>query len=540
MGTDASALAPSTRWVNLGQWLVRSAQRWPNLPAVIQDGRVLSFRQLDQRSSRLANALLGLGLQRGDRVAAVGRNCPQLVELECALYKAGLVKVTLNFRFSESEMRDCLDNAQPAALLAGASHLAQVDRVLQQLDLEGLHHRITWGDPRAAGVDAARYKDYEALLMQASDANPDVLLAPDELAVLHFSSGSTGRMKAAMQTVGNRMAALHKVVMGRLRAAPGDVLVLSSPISHAAGMFLQPWLYQGGTIVLEESFEPERLLHTLQSHGASATFMVPTMIYALLNCPALERADLSRLRYLSYGASPMAPARIVEAWNTIGPVLSQGYGAGETTGGLVLLTTEDHARGVSGEKPELLSSCGRPICESRVLLLDDEDHPVAPGEIGEICVRGPDVFAGYWRTPELTEQALVRGWLRTGDLARCDDEGYLYIVDRKKDMIVSGGFNVYPIEIEQVLYSHPAVREVCVVGIPDALWGERVHAVVSLRDGAAASEQALIDHCVEALAGYKRPRSLDIVDQLPQNASGKLSRKDVKANYWQGQQRMVN
>ncbi len=540
MPTDRDHASAPPRWINLGQWITRSAQRWPELPAVIQGDHRLSFRQLDQRSSRLANALLGLGLQPGDRVAAMSRNCPELVELECALYKAGLVKVVLNARFSEAEARDCLENADPAAFLVGPSHLAQADGILRDLDIAGLEHRIHWGGLAPSNPVSSSYLDYEHLLSQASDKNPDILRAPDDLAVLHFSSGSTGRMKAAMQTVGNRMAAMHKVVMGRMRAAPGDVLTLSSPVSHAAGMFMQPWLYQGGTLVLEDAFEPERLLRTLQTHGATATFMVPTMIYALLGCPALASTDLSRLRHLGYGAAPMAASRIIEAWTLIGPVLSQGYGAGETTGGLVGLDISDHARGVNGQKPELLTSCGRPFSESRVALLDDDDNVVPDGELGEICVRGPDVFAGYWRAPEQTKEVLVRGWLRTGDLARCDEEGYLYIVDRKKDMIVSGGFNVYPAEIEQVMYRHPAVREVCVVGVPDAHWGERVHAVVSLREGHVTDAEALVAHCGAVLAGFKKPRSVDIVDRLPQNASGKLSRKDVRARYWQGRDRWVN
>jgi acyl-CoA synthetase (AMP-forming)/AMP-acid ligase II len=237
----------------------------------------------------------------------------------------------------------------------------------------------------------------------------------------------------------------------------------------------------------------------------------------------------------------MSPARIREAWAAFGPVLSQGYGAGETTGGVVGLTITDHARAIEGDRPELLSACGRPFCESDVQVLDEEGKPVQGDAIGEICVRGPDVFAGYWRAPEQSREALgADGWLRTGDLARVDREGYIFIVDRKKEMLVSGGFNVYPSEVESVLAQHPAVYEVCVVGVPDDHWGETVKAVVVLREGAKSTDGEIMDFCRGRLADFKRPRSVDFVPQLPKNGNGKLSRKDVREHYWRGRERRVN
>jgi acyl-CoA synthetase (AMP-forming)/AMP-acid ligase II len=285
----------------------------------------------------------------------------------------------------------------------------------------------------------ARWLDYEALLARSSDEHVHVEMSPDELAVLHYTSGSTGKLKAAIQTIGNRMASLRKIAMGRMGTQPGDVLMLSGPITHASGMFIQPTLFQGGAILLMERFVPAEILEAIERHRVTMAFMVPTMIYALLAEPSLKTRDLSSLRLLSYGASPMAPARIREAWEAIGPVLSQGYGAGETTGGLVRLSIADHARAMSGERPELLASCGRPFSEAEVQVLDEDGRPVEGDAIGEICVRGPEVFAGYWRAPEQTRAVLYDGWLHTGDLARVDHEGYLYIVDRKKEMLVSGG-----------------------------------------------------------------------------------------------------
>jgi acyl-CoA synthetase (AMP-forming)/AMP-acid ligase II len=525
---------PRGSLVNLGMYVARSARFWPERPAILFRDRAVSYGELEQRSNRLAHALLALGLQRGDRVAVVSPNRPEIVELECALYKAGLVKVALNSRLAPGELADALANAEPAACLAGPEHRAMVDEAAG--GVPALRHRIAF-----APADAAGWLDYEALLARAPDTHLCVEMRPDELAVLHYTSGSTGKLKAAMQTVGNRMASLRKVVMGRMHAEAGDVLALCGPITHASGMFIQPMLYQGATVLLLERFHPAEVLAAIERHRVTMCFFVPAMIHALLAEPTIRSRDLSSLRLVSYGAAPMSPARIREAWAAFGPVLSQGYGAGETTGGVVGLTIDDHARAIDGNRPELLSACGRPFGESDVQVLGDDGRPVEGDAIGEICVRGPDVFAGYWRAPESTREALGDdGWLRTGDLARVDAEGYIHIVDRKKEMLVSGGFNVYPSEVEAVLAQHPAIYEVCVVGVPDDHWGESVKAVVVLRDGAQASAHDVIDFCRGRLADFKRPRSVDFVPQLPKNANGKLSRKDVREHYWRDRARRVN
>ena len=521
--------------MNLGMYTARSARFWANRPAILFRDRALSYAQLEQRSNRLAHALLALGLQRGDRVAVVSPNRPEIVELECALYKTGLVKVALNSRLAPGELADALANAEPVACLAGPEHRGMVDEAAAQVP--GLRHRIAF--PPAPGQGG--WLDYEALLAQASDAHIHVEMRADELAVLHYTSGSTGKLKAAMQTVGNRMASLRKIVMGRMHAQRDDVLMLCGPITHASGMFIQPMLYQGVTVLLMERFQPAEILEAIEKHRVTMCFFVPAMINALLAEPSIRTRDLSSLRLVSYGAAPMSPSRIREAWAAFGPVMAQGYGAGETTGGVIALGIDDHALGIEGGRPELLSACGRPACESDVQVLDAQGRAVEGDEIGEICVRGPDVFAGFWRAPEPTREALGEdGWLHTGDLARVDREGYIHIVDRKKEMLVSGGFNVYPTEVEAVLAQHDAVYEVCVIGVPDDHWGEAVKAIVVLREGARAEAGELMDFCRGRLADFKRPRSVDFTEHLPKNANGKLSRKDVREPYWRGRERRVN
>ena len=522
--------------MNFGIFLQRAARQWPNEAAVVFRDRALSYRELEARSNRLAHALRALGLKRGDRVAIVSPNRPEIVEIECALYKLGLVKVALNSRLAAAELADALANAEPLAVVAGPEHRAMVMDSARAL--HGLQHFVTL-DVGAGPADG--WLDYEALLSAQPDTHLREVMQPDDLAVLHYTSGSTGKLKAAMQTVGNRHASLRKVIMGRMQARPGDVLMLCGPITHASGMFIQAMLFQGASILLMDRFVPAEILAAIARHRVTMAFMVPAMIHALLAEPTRRQHDLSSLRLLSYGAAPMAPTRIREAWDLFGPVLAQGYGAGETTGGVISLGIADHARAMAGDRPELLLACGRPMCESEVEVLDEAGQPVQGDAIGEICVRGPDVFAGYWRAPELTREVLAPdGWLRTGDLARIDAEGYIYIVDRKKEMLVSGGFNVYPREVETVIAQHPAVHEVCVIGVPDEHWGEAVKAVVVLRPGAQATAEALMQFCEGQLAGFKRPRSVDFVPHLPRNSNGKLSRKDVREPYWRGRDRKVN
>ena len=517
--------------MSFAYFLRRAARYWGDQPAILYQDQVVTYRQLEERSSRLANALLALGLQRGDRVAVQARNRPELVELECALYKAGLVKAALNPRFTATEASDVVENCTPRVLIAGPGYTG--------------YSRATPGFGSvetfiAIGEAPAGYVGYESLLANAGTTPPDIAPAASDLAVLHFSSGSTGKIKAAMQTYGNRMAALRKMVAGMDRPArPGDRLALIGPVTHASGMLMQPYLYLGATLVLFDKFEPAHFLAEVARLRITHVFMVPAMINMLMAEPSLVQADLSSLKTLAYGAAPMAPARIREAWERIGPVLSQGYGASESTSGVTRLSTADHADAIANH-PERLASCGRALGETEVRVVDEHGREVAAGEIGELVIRGEDVFQGYWGEPALTAETIVDGWLHTGDMARVDDAGYLYLVDRKKDMIISGGFNVYPTEVEATLYQHPDVLEACVISVPDDTWGESVKAVVTLRPGREASAQQLIAHCRERIADYKSPRSVDFVAELPKNASGKLARKIVRERYWQGVARRVN
>ncbi len=514
---------------NVGALVSRASRAFSRQVAIKSPTRSITYEALDQRASRLANALHAQGLARGARVGVCLPNCIEVVEVELACYKAALVKAPINSRLSPVEVAEVIANSE-ASLIVTTSARAEAFLPL-----------LKTAAPRLLLVDQPEGStpSYEGALAAASASFEVARVHSDELAVLHYTSGSSGVLKAAMQTFGNRLAQLRKFLMRADGMRPGELLGLVGPITHASGMQLVPALCSGATIRLFDGFEPGRFLAEMRADRVAHTFMVPTMINMLLAELGGKYLPLPDLRRLSYGAAPMAPARILQAMDVFGPILSQGYGAGETTSGVCGLSVEDHLF-ARAARPERLASCGRPFLESQVEIVDDEGQPVAVGEIGEIVVSGPDVFAGYWRAPELTAEVLKNGGYHTGDLARADDEGYIYIVDRKKDMVITGGFNVYPSEVEAVLYQHPAVADACVFAVPDDKWGEAVAAHIVLKAGQSADAAALDAFCAERLGGFKRPRMIEFVAALPKNANGKVARKAIQAPYWSDRARRVN
>jgi len=310
-----------------------------------------------------------------------------------------------------------------------------------------------------------------------------------------------------------------------------------TPITHAAGAMIVAVMSRCGLFVMSKGFEPQRFIDLVERHRITATFLVPTMVYVLLEHPGMAQADLSSLELVIYGASPMSPARLVEAMKRFGPVFMQLYGQSEAPNCITALHKHEHD---PENHPERLASCGTPSGPSQVRLLDDDGNEVPVGEVGEICVRGPLVMLGYWNKPEETEKAFRHGWLHTGDMARRDAEGFVYIVDRSKDLIISGGFNVFPREVEDVLTRHPAVAAAAVIGVPDEKWGEAVKAVVVLKAGATVAAEALMALVREHKGPVQAPKSVDFVDALPVTGLGKPDKKVLRARYWSGQQRAVH
>lgn len=515
--------------MNLGTIITRSARYWPDQIAVADSQARLTYAQLERRSNRLASGLGTLGVGAGEHVAILAANRVELVEAEVALYKAAMVKVPINARLSLDEVVRVLEDSCSVALITDASFAqalatrrAQLPLLRQLIVLEG------------EGGDLG----YAALLERGSEARLDLDPADDALAVLHYTSGSSGVLKAAMLSFGNRKALVRKSIASPTRrSGPGDVMAHVGPITHASGMQIMPLLAVGACNLLLERYDDRLLLETIQRERVTRLFLVPAMINRLVNYPGVERFDLSSLKLVMYGAAPMAPALVKKAIELFGPILAQGYGAGETCSLVTVLTEQDHL--VEDGDYQRLASCGRCYFETDLRVVNEAFEDVPPGEVGEIVVKGPDVMQGYWRAPALTAEVMRDGYYLTGDLATVDAQGYVFIVDRKKEMIISGGFNVYPSEVEQVIYGFAEVFEVAVVGVPDAQWGEAVRAVVVLKPGAQLQADELIERCGRALAGFKKPRGVDFVSELPKNPNGKVVRRLVRDTYWQHSERRI-
>jgi acyl-CoA synthetase (AMP-forming)/AMP-acid ligase II len=312
------------------------------------------------------------------------------------------------------------------------------------------------------------------------------------------------------------------------------------PVTHASGSMILPHILRGAKVVILSSFDVKALLETIQKERITTLYLVPTMIVMLLANPDLKKYDLSSLKNIRYGASPISPEVLKKAIEVFGNVFVQGYGLTEGMMPLTLLLKEDHILDGTEKKLKRLSSIGREVNVASVRIMDDEGKILPPGQIGEIVVQSDQVMKGYWKKPEATAETLRGGWLHTRDMGYMDEDGYIYLVDRKDDMIVSGGFNIYPKEVEDVLYSHPAVLEAAVFGVPDEKWGEAVKATVSLRPGMQATEEEIIEHCKKHLASYKKPKSVDFMKELPKSLYGKILRRQLKEPYWKGRRRMIS
>jgi len=519
--------------LNPGSFITRNARYHHDAAALIFRDVRISYGELESRTNRLANALRGLRSRRGDRIAVLSSNRPEIVEMEIACYKGGFVKVPINARYSVEETIRILNDSGTRVLIGDRKHLEPV-----MLAKKALRSVKAFIDMDGGHMDAAGLGD---LMSRESDDYRVAEVGEGDLAVLAYSSGTSGEIKAIMQTFGNRMAMIRKAFMiPEVKITGEDIFAHIGPITHASGMLIMPVLVASGCNLILERFDVRELLETIERERVSYVFMVPAMINMILSHPSMGDYNTRSLKGIFYGAAPMSAARIREAIERFGPILVQGYGLTETTSFSTILTAGDHLKAINEGNAERLMSCGRAIFESELKIVDSRGREAKPGEPGEIIIRGPDVMKGYYRKPRLTRRTLRSGWLHTGDIARKDGEGYVYIIDRKNDMIISGGFNIFPSEVEQALYKHPAVFEACAVGVPDELWGEAVKAVVVLRKDRSAGAEELIEFCGKRLAGFKKPRSVDFVDSLPKNPNGKIARRAIRERYWDSEKRRVH
>jgi acyl-CoA synthetase (AMP-forming)/AMP-acid ligase II len=500
----------------------------PDAEFAIQGGRVLSYARAAEQVRRIAAGLRAAGCGPGDRVAVLARNCIEYPLFCFAASRIGAVPVTLNFRLAPPEWRYILEDARPRVLLAQGELAAAIDPVTA--DLPGLAQRVALAD------GCAGWSEWDEWL--AREPHPAEHRArPADDALQLYTSGTTGRPKGAVLSQQAVFAVIyHWSLLYPVRARERQLVI--SPMYHASGLYgFCHGAAVGAALYIMSEFDPAEVARALDEERLVRASLVPAMIQSLLGVPGVGRREFRELRAITYGGSPIAEATLRRALEVFDCELIQSYGMTELSCA-TYLGGADHRRALDGH-PELLLSVGLPApgCAVRIA---DGDRALPPGEIGEICSRGPQVMSGYWNLPEATSEALRDGWMHTGDAGYLDAEGYLYIMDRTKDMIVSGGENVYPREVENALFEHPAVADVAVIGVPSERWGETVKAIVVLARGCRASPQELMDFCRGRIAGYKRPTSVDFVDQLPRNASGKVLKRELREPYWQGYARRVS
>jgi acyl-CoA synthetase (AMP-forming)/AMP-acid ligase II len=520
--------------MNIGHTLTRSARTFADRPAVVCGKQTLTYARFNQRVNQLAAALHRLGVARGHHVAILMHNCPEMLEAIYACFKLGCAAVPINFRLHPKEYAFIIDHSEATAVIISPEFNEPLLEIHEQI--ASAQHQIT-----LAG-SSGKLLDYEALLARETGEWEDVDVEPDDPAWLFYTSGTTGMPKGAMLTHRNLLAMTMSFYADICRGfGPDDVILHAAPLSHGSGLWALPNIAKAAKNVILESrsFDAEQVLALIQEHRVTNMFCAPTMVKLMIDSPLVGKYDHRSLKALCCGGGPMMVADIRKAIETFGPVLLQLYGQGESPMTITCLPQWGHILNGSERQLKRLSSAGIPRTDVEVKVFDQEDREVPTSEVGEIVTRSDVVMKGYWRNLEATAKTLRNGWLHTGDVGQMDEDGYVFLLDRSKDMIVSGGENIYPREVEEVLARHPAVREVVVIGVPDAEWGEAIKAVVSLREGSSATAGELIAFSKEHIASYKKPKSVDFVDELPKNSYGKLLKRELRAKYWQDADRKI-
>ena len=494
----------------------------------------LTFAALEEGAKRVANGLASLGVTKGERIAYLGKNHPLYFEVLLGAAKIGAVMTPVNWRLAGPEVAYILDNCEARVVFVGEGFGEMVARV--RGDAPRVETVIGIDAPGDAAIDYRQWRDGFA-----ADDRAVAIGRDDDLLQL-YTSGTTGRPKGAVMTHDSILGARDGSGDEHLRdwqgSVEGDVTLLAMPCFHISGTGtgLTTMIAGAGAVVLPE-YDPTKALDLIDTYPISKIFLVPAAIQIMLDHPRVGEVDFSRLKTITYGASPIPLDLMKAAMERFGCGFVQMYGMTETSGTIVALDPEDH-------KPEgspKMRSVGTPLHGVELKIVDEEGQDVPTGEVGEIATRSAKNMSRYWNNPEATEATIdADGWLRTGDAGYLDEDGYLYIHDRVKDMIISGGENVYPAEVENAVYSHPQVADVAVIGVPDPKWGEAVKACVVAKDGATLTEADIIAHAREHIAGYKCPKSVDFIDALPRNPSGKVLRRELRAPYWEGRDKAVN
>lgn len=517
-------------WRDVIEW---RARLFPNKLAVVSHdtGKQFTFKELNQRANSLANALTDLGVAKGDRVAVLATDIPEYLEI-ASTSKAGNVCVPVSWRLKEQEIVHIINDSGANTVFVGEHYLNTIRSSRSQLP----------NVKRFICIDANPddMLSYEELISSYPPDDPCIEVSPNDILAIIYTSGTTGLPKGVIKTHRESLCFI-RLLDGLGQIINDDRCLFLWPMFHVGlihANFVCIWV--GATQWLIQRFDPEAVLEIIHRAKITNLGAVPTMIIRLMEHPNRAKYDLSSLRSIIYTGSPMPTEALRKALDIFGPILYQGFGMTEATGQTVL-SVEDHI--IALKKPgmeRILASVGKPFPGCEMRLVDDDDNDVPAGTPGEIVFCSDCMAEGYWNKPEETKELLKNGWMHTGDIGRLDEDGYLYIVDRKKDLIISGGENISSREIEDVIYTHPAVLECTVIGVPSDKWGEEVKAVVALREGMMATSEEIMNHCAEHLGGFKKPKSVEIWPELPKNPVGKILKREVREKFWAGRERRVH
>ena len=514
--------------------IYRNALLRPGKEAFIYGTQRISFSQYNARVNSLIHALQELGLKKGDGIGILAWNCLACTDVCGAAMKGGFIVSPFSPRMQTEELDYIINYSDVKVIFVGPELVKIIDELRPRLP--GIRHYIS-----LEGIIPGMLT-HNKLIETFSKEEPDVRVEVDDPFVIFYTSGTTGVPRGAIYNHFRKLEeARTKVLTAGLQPDNKHVMIL--PLFHIGGWsHFWAFFYVGASnvIMAQRSFDAEATLQTIQDEQATDIHIVPTQLVGMLALPDIDKYNLTSLKQIWYAASPMPLEVLQRGIVRFGPIFGQGYGQSESGPDIAILSLEFHqVPDMSPEEQKVLASCGQPCLGVHARIVDEDGNDVKPHVVGEIVVQSKSVMMGYWRKPDETRNVMVGGWLHTGDMGYYDEKGFMYIVDRKKDMIISGGENVYPREIEEVLYRHPAVSEAAVIGIPDAKWVERVHAVVTLKEGQGVGSDEIIAFCKEHLARYKAPRSVEFVEFLPKNPQGKIMKRQIREKYWQGCERKI-
>jgi long-chain acyl-CoA synthetase len=509
------------------------AINWPDNTAVVYEDKRYTYKQFNERVNRFANFLAEAGCRKGDGLAVIAENCSAYLEVYFGAAKVGVRVTPINVRLGDDEIVYIVNDSDSIIFVVGDGYEEKAKQLKGQL--KNIKTWVAMDNPLAG------FLDYEKILEKSSSAEPDLEkqdIKEDDLAILMYTGGTTGLPKGVM--LSHRSAVLAGISSAMASGfSEEDSTCFVLPIFHVSWWPILTVLLVGGKACIIRKPDLELVFKVIQYEKCTHMNLVPTIYGWMLDWPNVEKYDLSSLRLLSYAGSPFPVEVLKRCIQKFGNKFSQGYGATETAGaGVTALNWRDHH--LEGPKSKYLASAGKPMPTSRVKIVDENDQTLGPGQYGEICAKGKHIMMGYWKNPKLTAEVLKGGWYHTGDMGYRDEEGYVFMTDRKADMIISGGENVYPKEVEDVIYQLPSVRECTVVSAPDAKWGEVVQAVVVLTPGKEATAEEIIEHCKKNLAGYKCPKAVAFWENIPKTVVGKIVKKDVKKKFWEGKDRMIS